>query len=264
MPSPRLYPATRVALTIVLAAQAAAMFLLPQAVAIHSAWGLLLVPLASTHHTLWSLVHEAIHGTLATPSRLNERLGRLLAVLHGAPFAVLRLGHLLHHRHNRSALDAAECYDPARRGAAAAAAGYYARLRGGLYLAEVAAGVLLLLPRSAAGAAARRLAAADPMVALMAQRLLEPATLRIVRVDVSASLLLWTGAALWWGDQAWMLGGFVALRALAISLTDNLHHYGTPLGERRYATDLAAPRWLGAVLLDFQFHGVHHRHPALP
>jgi fatty acid desaturase len=103
MPSPRLYPATRVALTIVLAAQAAAMFLLPQAVAIHSAWGLLLVPLASTHHTLWSLVHEAIHGTLATPSRLNERLGRLLAVLHGAPFAVLRLGHLLHHRHNRSA-----------------------------------------------------------------------------------------------------------------------------------------------------------------
>lgn len=264
MPESRLHPATRTALTVVLAAQGAALFLLPVAVADHPAWGLLLVPLALTHHTLWSLVHEAIHGTLATPRPFNDGLGRLLAIVHGAPFAVLRLGHLLHHRHNRSALDAAECYDPALRSAAVAAAGYYARLLGGLYVAEVAAGVLLLLPRPVAGAAARRLAVADPMVAVMAPRLLEGRTLRSVRVDMCASLLLWAGAAAWWGDQAWMLAGFVGLRALAISLTDNLHHYGTPLGERRYATDLAVPRWLGAVLLEFQLHGVHHRNPALP
>jgi fatty acid desaturase len=260
-----MHPATAVALIAVLGAQLFAAFGLPLVLASRGpAWGLLLIPLALTHHTLWSLVHEAIHGTMATPRRANDGLGRLLAALHGAPFAVLRLGHLLHHRHNRTALDVAEAYDPARTSRPAAVIRYFVRLLGGLYLAEVAAGLLLLMPHVAAERAARALARADPMVRLMAPHLLAPGTLWATRIDALAALALWTAAAWCWGAHAWMLLAFLGLRAVAISLTDNLHHYGTPVGDRHFATNLCAPPWLAALLLDFQYHGVHHRHPSLP
>jgi fatty acid desaturase len=98
----------------------------------------------------------------------------------------------------------------------------------------------------------------------MAAALLAPGTLRAIRLDVLATAAFWTAAGLCWGERAWMFAAFLGLRAVGISLTDNLHHYGTPLGDRLFATDLSAPRWLARVLLDFQLHGVHHRHPSVP
>ncbi|MDE1672952.1 fatty acid desaturase [Nocardia gipuzkoensis] len=119
------------------------------------AWGWVLLPLALLTTTFWSVIHEAVHGNLHHRRVRNDRYGRVLAVLYGSPFALLKAGHLLHHRYSRTR-ERAEVYDPATSSWAKAAPGYYLRLFGGLYLLEVAAVVLAALP----AAAVRRLARA--------------------------------------------------------------------------------------------------------
>src|SRR5262249_10311534 len=99
-------------------------------------WALALVPVAALNNPFWSLIHEGIHDMLHPFRRVNRILGRLLAYAFGAPFLVLRLSHLLHHKLNRSLVEATEIYAPERRTWARAALGYFAHIFGGLYLLE--------------------------------------------------------------------------------------------------------------------------------
>ncbi|WP_157170920.1 hypothetical protein [Nocardia araoensis] len=50
----------------------------------------------------------------------------MLAVLYGSPLALLKAGHLLHHRYNRTR-ERAQVYDPAGAGWARVAPGYSSR-----------------------------------------------------------------------------------------------------------------------------------------
>src|SRR5690349_1480566 len=109
-------------------------------------WAWLLVPIALTTVPLWSLIHEAIHGGLLRERGWNDRLGRVLAAGYGAPFTLLKAGHLLHHRFSRTPRERTEVYDPARTTWLAAARAYYPRLLGGLYAAEMASVLLALVP----------------------------------------------------------------------------------------------------------------------
>src|ERR1700742_3731181 len=45
-----------------------------------------------------ALMHEAIHNRLATDRRLNDVLGRALAVTSAVAYDPIRFGHLTHHR----------------------------------------------------------------------------------------------------------------------------------------------------------------------
>ena len=56
----------------------------------------------------------------------------------------------------------------------------------------------------------------------------------------------------------------LAGRGLLVSLLDNAFHYGTPLGQRRHARNLAAPPVLAELILNFNLHGSHHLRPGLP
>jgi fatty acid desaturase len=56
----------------------------------------------------WLLIHEAIHYKLLRNREANDRLGRVLAILFGCPFHILKIGHMTHHRYNRSELDTTE------------------------------------------------------------------------------------------------------------------------------------------------------------
>src|SRR5919198_37020 len=100
-------------------------------------WGWALLSLVLMTTPFWSLVHEAIHGTLFPGRAANDRTGRVLAVLYGAPFPLLKAGHLLHHRYSRTRRERSEIYDPEVTTWGRAAPGYYLRLFGGLYLLEV-------------------------------------------------------------------------------------------------------------------------------
>jgi fatty acid desaturase len=246
------------------AANGALLFALPFLVRDDPRWAWAAVAIALSSSTLWSLVHEAIHGLAARTRAGNERFGRVAAVAFGAPFAVLRAGHLLHHRYSRTVRERTEVYDAARTSRARAALAYYPRLLGGMYLAEAAASLAALLPAGVLARLERRLDGDDTVAGLVVRALRQPGVLVPLRVDAVAIVALY-GASFWlYGTHAWVLGLALALRAFLISFADNACHYATALDRPRAAKNVRAPRWLEAALLNFTLHGVHHRHPALP
>ncbi|MCF3106980.1 fatty acid desaturase [Streptomyces roseoverticillatus] len=228
------------------------------------AWGWALVPLVLTTTPLWSLVHEGIHGTLLADRPWNDRCGRALAVLHGAPFVVLKTGHLLHHRYSRTPRERTEVYDARATTWAKAAPGYYARLLGGLYLMESASVLLALLPATLLRRLARSAEAPDTVAGPLLDRLARRRALRQLRTDAAAVAALYAAAFAAYGEHAWMLVAALAGRALVVSLSDNAYHYATPLDAPLQAMNLRLPRPLEAFALGFNLHGVHHRHPGLP
>lgn len=245
------------------------LFLLPVLAAGDARWGWTLVPLALTTPVLWSLIHEAVHGVLHPDARRNDGIGRALAVLFGSPFRLLRLGHLMHHRFNRTDLDRTEVVaDGAALGARARLV-YYLRLLGGLYLAEFAASAAVVLPRpmvARAVAAAFGNEGADGRSMRQAadRHLLEPGALRDLRLDGIAICLIYGGAFAIWGPLWWMVAAALLGRAFLISFFDNAYHYGTPLDDVLYSYNLRLPAPLAAAMLNFNLHAVHHRRPALP
>ncbi len=227
-----------------------------------AAWGWTLVPLTLLTTPFWSLIHEAVHGTLTGKRGLDDRCGRVLAVLYGSPFVLLKAGHLLHHRYSRTR-ERAEVYDPATTTWLRAALGYYPRLFGGLYLLEVAALLLALLPAAAVRELGRRLDAPETVAGPIFARVGQPGVLRRFRTDAAAIVILYAAALLAYGSHCWMLLAALGGRAVVISWSDNAYHYGTDLDAPRDALNLRLPRPLDALALNFHLHGVHHRHPGL-
>lgn len=106
------------------------------------AWTALLPVLLTT--TFWALAHEAIHGLLFATPALNTGCGRILGVIHGAPFTLLRMGHLLHHKFSRTG-DISEAWQPGEPRWQAMVR-HYGTILGGLYMAEIVSGLALFLP----------------------------------------------------------------------------------------------------------------------
>ncbi|QIS11867.1 fatty acid desaturase [Nocardia arthritidis] len=233
-------------------------FLLPRS----AAWGWILVPLVLLTTPFWSLIHEAIHGMLVSRREVNDRCGRVLGVLYGSPFALLKAGHLLHHRFSR-VRDRGEIYDPATSSWGRAAFGYYLRLLGGLYLLEVVAVLLAPLPAPVLRRLAERLDAPDSVAGPLFERLAQPRALGRFRTDAVAIVALYAVAFACYGGRGWMLLAAIGGRALIISLSDNAYHYGTELDRPLEAMNLRLPRVLERFALSFNLHGVHHRHPGL-
>jgi fatty acid desaturase len=219
--------------------------------------------------THWALIHEAIHGLLLPGRAANERLARTLAILFGAPFRAVRFAHLRHHRYNRTAAGREEVYDPAEQSRTAAYLMHYLRITFGLYAGELALSLLCWLPRSVLR---RHLAKLCPdlrdgsgsMMAVAERDVLGAKALTQIRIDALAVVALY-GAAFALYDSRWpILVTMLAVRAFLASQLDHAPHHGTPLDRREHALNLAAPRWLRAVLLNFNFHRAHHEHPHLP
>lgn len=230
-------------------------------------WGWLMLPLVLLTTPWWSLLHEAFHGLAHPDRRVNDGIGRALAIGFGTPFRVVRFGHLMHHRFNRTALDRAEV-TAAPRPRPGDRAVFYLRLVIGLYLAEVASALLALAPRriydraadAAFGQADGRLSMADAA----RRHLKSPAARRELKLD-GALVVLLLGTGFWlYGEAWWLLAAGLAGRGVLQSVTDNAYHYATPLDDRLYAMNLRLPRALERFCLNFTLHRVHHRRPGLP
>ena len=243
------------------------LFLLPQ-----SPWWLvtLIVP-AVLNPTLWYTIHESFHGGLHTDRRFNDACGRGLCVLHGAPWHVARFGHLMHHRFNRSELDRPDVYDPEVIPGWRARAIYYFRLLGGLYLVEFATYLVYLLSGERIRAAIRKLLERDEPqamdIAKAAQHSLgSSATIDAVRMDLALTfLLLFVSQVAYATAGYWYVpAGIILVRAVMISLLDNLPHYATPLNTPKYAYNLALPTAASRLILNFNHHRTHHHAPTSP
>lgn len=81
-----------------------------------ASWSWTLLPLAFMHNPYWSLIHEAIHDLFHPAPGINMLFGRAAAVAFGAPFRILRLSHLLHHKLNRTPMAASRSWWKNRKG----------------------------------------------------------------------------------------------------------------------------------------------------
>lgn len=219
--------------------------------------------------TLWALVHEAIHGLLLPQRRWNQIGGRVLAVAFGAPLRALRFAHLRHHRYNRTPWGRDEVYDPAEQPRWFAYAAHYVRITFGLYAAELAVLLACWLPRSLLLPPLRRACPDLPdgsagMATMLERDLLSAQGVREMRVDSLGVLALYGTAFALYGGRAWLVVGFLAIRAFLASQFDHAPHHATPLEQRDHALNLTAPRWLHRALLNFPLHRTHHQNPNLP
>ena len=255
---------------IVVAVHFAALLALPAARAVPDGVLIAAVAVAALGSpTHWALIHEAIHGVLLPRRGANELLARVLAILFGVPFRAVRFAHLRHHRYNRTAWGREEIYDPAERSRFAAYALHYLRITCGLYVGELALSLLCWLPRPILR---RHLYAlcpdtsdGTPGMSVVADReVLSAHALAQIRIDAIAVVALYGSAFALYGARWPILAALLLVRAFISSQLDHAPHHGTPLERRDHALNLSAPRWLQHVLLNFNFHRAHHRHPHLP
>jgi fatty acid desaturase len=247
-----------------------AYFALPVAVRLGTgSWALLLVPLVLVANGYWATLHEAIHGQLLHEPAVNRRAGRLLAVLWGSSFRLLRFGHLMHHRFNRHALDRPDCFDPALTSPAVARVRFYGEILGGLYLIEIFSPLLYLLPRAPVRRLVARVYAGTEMPMprlrqLAEQTLATPQGIAEIRQDALLAWLLLLAAGIAWGPYWPAFVAFVLGRGLIVSFTDNVYHFRTPLDHVDFAYNFQLPRPLQALFMNMNLHRVHHRHMHAP
>jgi fatty acid desaturase len=227
-------------------------------------WALSLLPLAALNNPFWSLLHEAIHDLFHPSRRFNRLAGRALAVFFGSPFLILRLSHLLHHKLNRSAVEATELYAPEKISRARASLGYFAHILGGLYLLELASPLLFFLPKTILRRLERKYFSGADLPGNLMRGLMRDEAIREMRVDGLATLALLAASAASYGVNWPWLAGVLLARAFLISFLDNVYHYGTPVDDTFYARNLSLPRLFSIGLLHFNLHGIHHKNPAIP
>lgn len=228
-------------------------------------WGLLLIPGILLTNTFWALLHEGIHNMLVNDRIWNIRLSRLMGILHGSSFYLLRFGHLMHHQFNRTEIDRTEVYDLDKDNYLIASIRYYFTICGGLYIAEVIGAWLTCLPRNQLTILADKLFKDNNRMKEACQRLLlKPSILRSMRADTLGIFILFSIGFYLYSAYWWLLLSALLGRGFLISWADNLPHYGTPLNDTGFAYNLSAPRWRQIMLLNFNLHRVHHHYPTVP
>ncbi|HVR15598.1 MAG TPA: fatty acid desaturase [Candidatus Limnocylindrales bacterium] len=228
------------------------------------AWAWTLLPAALLTNPFWSLIHEAIHDLFHPRRPVNVVFGRVLAMLFGSPFRILRMSHLLHHKLNRSPVEGTEYYDRAKSTRGAAAPGYYFQIFLGLYLVEILSPICFLLPRRLLRGFKNRYVAATNVSALLLENWLGREALREIRLDGAATLALLALAFYGYGAHWPLLFLALLARGFLISFLDNVYHYETPVSDVFYAKNLRLAAPLAKLLLNFNFHGIHHVNPTIP
>jgi len=236
------------------------LWLLPR----NSLWAWTLLPAALLTNPFWSLIHEAIHDLFHARRGVNLFFGRLLGMFFGSPFRILRMSHLLHHKLNRLPIEGTEYYDRVQGTRLAAAPGYYAQIFFALYLVEILSPIFFLLPRRLLRAFKARYIAAKSVSALLLENWLGREALGEIRRDGAAILMLFALAFYCYGARWPLLAAALAARGFLISFLDNIYHYETPVSDVFYAKNLRLPAPLARLLLNFNFHGIHHVNPAIP
>lgn len=207
---------------------------------------------------LWALMHEGIHNRLFTQRRRSDLGARALGIIYGAPFGMLRAGHLMHHQHNRTEKERVEVTPrpPGRTDQLA----YFFGLFGGLYLSQVVVCLFFFLPEAWIRRLAYALLAEGSFQHRVITRSLR-SDLRRIRVDQALIVALYAASFLLYGAQWPLLVALIALRGFLVSFLDYVYHYGSPLDDPQHGYNLRLPRPLGLFLLHFNLHGVHHRRP---
>ena len=240
-------------------------FILPLLLHKTALWALCLIPITLLTTSYWSLIHETIHGTFHPHKGINQLAGRILCLFFPAPFGVLRLGHLMHHRFNRSNLDRSEVYAGQMVKRFSTTMRFYVRLLVGLYLLEVLSSILVLLPNRLVRSLIERNTKGEKKVLNYCEKhLLNNKAYWRNRIDAMAIIAMLSGSICLYGANWPVLLVALLLRGLFISFFDNAYHYDTRLDDRMAAYNLALSPLFAKTILYFNLHRTHHRFPSLP
>jgi fatty acid desaturase len=211
----------------------------------------------------YGLMHETMHGNLFDSEDANRRAGRLLGVTLGLPWETMRFGHLAHHGFNRHSYDRPEAMAPGQSWMSAAGL-YYFMLMGGNDLLYAVMSLPVFLPESGVRWVIGKMGDHPDTQAMRNAALrtfTNSARVRAIRIDVIAEIAL-AALAIWlWGSLWWVFAGAVVARWIALSILDNAPHYAMPLDSGLNARNTHMPRLLGWLILNQNFHGVHHHTP---
>jgi fatty acid desaturase len=224
-----------------------------------------LVVLTPTH---WGLIHESIHGQLFPQRRLNEWVGRALAIAFLLPYDAVRFGHLMHHRFTREPYDQPDVHDGVTN-RLLARIGYYMHLLGGLYLGELVLPLVAFLPANLACRLVAQKLRSDEPKGQDIQRLFvgfagNQERRSRIRRDWLLSIAIHTCAFYFYGAWWPVLAITMFLRGVWLSVADNLPHYDVMLDEQQRARNFRAPAIWRPVLMNHHLHRFHHQHPTLP
>ena len=95
-------------------------------------------------------------------------------------------------------------------------------------------------------------------------RLLAGRQRRLIALDALLGTCVLAESTVLYGRHWPVLAALLASRALAISLLDNVWHYGTSLASGTYAHSLSLPAPFSLALLHLNFHHTHHVYPHVP
>ncbi|EQA36358.1 stearoyl-CoA 9-desaturase [Leptospira inadai serovar Lyme str. 10] len=215
-------------------------------------------------YALWNLIHESIHGNFSNNRSQNQFWGRCLAILFGTQFAVLKAGHLMHHKYNREAGDRIEFFDPISSYPRwLQSLRYYFRITLATYCFEVAVGLFLALPTILTKPISARLSKL-PIEEAFFKWVYKPEILTEIRKDLFFTAMVYAPSVWLFGTQCWILGIAVLLRAFFVSFFDNAYHYGKEIDDKNSAYNLYLPFRLSGYFLHFNYHRIHHRFPGVP
>ncbi|HUB85836.1 MAG TPA: fatty acid desaturase [Rhizomicrobium sp.] len=232
----------------------------------HVGWkgGIAFVALAALTAPLhYGLMHETMHGNLFDSEEGNRAAGRALGVTLGLPFETMRFGHLAHHGFNRHSYDRPEAMKPGQSWLSAAGL-YYFMLLGGNDLLYAVMSLPIFLPESGVRWVIGKMGDHPDTQAMRNAALrtfTNKARVRAIRIDVIAEVAL-AALAIWlWGALWWVFAGSVLARWIVLSILDNAPHYAMPLDSGLNARNTAMPRPIRWLILNQNFHGIHHHTP---
>lgn len=232
---------------------------LPEHPWIMAALIVLMIPLNTP---FWSLIHEAIHRNMHPGRTANEAWGRMMSVMFGASFHVLRFGHMMHHQYNRDW--ESEIYSPPQK-KWIVALNHYFKMTCGIYLIEVLLSYLVALtPKRLTQKIADTIFTDDHHRQAVRQMLQKPGNVARLRFDCAMIVLLYGGAFYLYGALWPLLLLLIAGRAFAISFMDNAYHYDTPPDNSVPAKELQVPPLVSRLILNFNYHMTHHKNAGLP
>ncbi|MBP9721637.1 MAG: fatty acid desaturase [Gammaproteobacteria bacterium] len=259
-------------LTLLAIIHIAAIFLVPLVLFFtQSAWAVIIfLPSLLLTHTTWALIHEGIHNNFSSNSQKNLFYSRMLAMVFHLNFETLKFGHLQHHRYNRQDCDLTDGYDSLIKNKFIIFYKnlfYYLHISIGLYIFELLGPLVLLLPQKLVLLILDKILGADhPYIKNGKILLLKPKRLKNIKIDniINISLLIIITALYSYSNFLWLYLVFLLIRGLLISSTDNLPHYGACLDNIKGAYNLKAPLWWQKMILNFNYHRIHHKYPNLP
>ena len=222
----------------------------------------IIIALAPLNTPFWSLIHEGVHRNMHPNRTANEAWSRIMSIVFGASFHVLRFGHLMHHQYNRDW--ESEIYSPPQK-KWAVTINHYFKMLCGIYLVEVLLSYLVALtPKNMTQKVADRIFSDEHHRHAVRQMLQKPGNVTRLRVDCAMIALLYGTAFFLYGSLWPLLILLISARALVISIMDNAYHYDTPPDNSIAAKELHVSPLMAKLILNFNYHLTHHKNAGLP